>query len=124
MACERMVHFHAGSSERTSIFSEPDLMLKRVRERLPATIREIPLKIDVARHYHRPSGRLPSSGQNFLLDAGSGQVTELNDDDLFRALPISFVIFRIYSQDHRHDAELNLALNGVIGDNVDAKTNM
>lgn len=124
MACERMLHFHAGSSERTSIFSEPDLMLKRVRERLPATIREIPLKIDVARHYHRPSGRLPSSGQNFLLDAGSGQVTELNDDDLFRALPISFVIFRIYSQDHRHDAELNRALNAVIGDNVDAKTNM
>lgn len=124
MACERMLNFHTGSSERTSIFSEPDLMLRRVRERLPAEIREVPLKIDVARHYHRPSGRLPSSGQNFLLDSGSGNVQELHDDDLFRALPISFVIFRIYSQDHRNDAALNQALNSVLGDSTDAKTNM
>jgi HD superfamily phosphohydrolase len=124
MACERMLHFHTGTSERTSIFSERDLMLQRIRERLPADIRDIELRIDVARHYHRPSGRLPTSGQNFLLDAGSGSVHELHDDDLFRALPISFVIFRIYSQDHRHDAALNQALNAVLGDTTDAKTNM
>lgn len=124
MACERMLHFHSGTSERTTIFSERDLMLRRVRERLPAAIRDVPLKIDVARHYHRPSARLPTNGQNFLLDAASGEVQELHDDDLFRALPISFVIFRIYSQDHRHDAALNQALNAVLGEAADAKTNM
>src|SRR5262249_32855894 len=86
MAGERTVNLHASSSERTTIFAEPDLIIRRIRERLPVELREIPLKFDVARHYHRPSGRLPTSGQNFLLDVGTGSVQELHDDDLFRAL--------------------------------------
>ena len=124
MACERTLNFHSGTAERTTIFSEPDLVVRRVRERLPADLREIPLNIDVARHYHRPSGRLPAGGQNFLLDPAVGTPQELSDDDLFRALPISFCIFRIYSKDHLHDGVLNTALNGVLGEASDAKTNM
>ncbi|MCC7419414.1 MAG: HD domain-containing protein [Planctomycetaceae bacterium] len=124
MASERTINFHSATSERTSIFSEPDLVERRVRERLPEVIREIPLAIDVAKHYHRPSGRLPAGGQNYLLDPAVGVPQELHDDELFRSLPISFAIFRIYSKDHRHDAALNSALNSVIGDTVDARTNM
>ncbi len=124
MACERTLNFHSGTAERTTIFSEPDLVVRRVRERLPAEVRDIPLNIDVARHYHRPSGRLPAGGQNFLLDPAVGTPQELSDDDLFRALPISFCIFRIYSKDHRHDSDLNIALNAVLGEATDAKTNM
>lgn len=124
MACERTIHFHAGMSEQTTIFSEPELVERRVRRRLATPLREIPLKIDVARHYHRPSGRLPAGGQNFLLDPASGVPQELNDDELFRSLPISFSIFRIYAKDHTHDAELNTALNAVLGDVSDSKTNM
>jgi HD superfamily phosphohydrolase len=124
MACERTLNFHSGTAERTTIFSEPDLVLRRVRERLPQEWKEIPLNIDVARHYHRPSGRLPAGGQNFLLDPAVGTTQELSDDDLFRALPISFCIFRIYSKDHRHDSALNNALNSVLGEASDAKTNM
>ncbi|MCX7394172.1 MAG: HD domain-containing protein [Planctomycetales bacterium] len=124
MACERTLNFHSGSAERTSIISEPELVLKRVRERMPIELRSLPLKIDVAKHYHRPSGRLPAGGQNFLLDPASGAPQELSDDDLFRALPVSFCIFRIYSQDHRHDGMLDLALDAVLGEASDAKTNM
>jgi HD superfamily phosphohydrolase len=123
MACERTVNFHSAAGERMTIFSEPDLVLRRVREKLPREIRDIPLNIDVARHYHRPSGRLPAGGQNFLYDPGSG-IRELSDDELFRAIPVSFLIFRIYCQSHAHDAELNAALNSVLGDVLDAKTNM
>lgn len=124
MSCERTLNFHSGTAERTTIFSEPDLIVRRVRERLPADMKEIPLNIDVARHYHRPSGRLPAGGQNFLLDPAIGSTQELSDDELFRALPISFCIFRIYSKDHRYDAALNMALNGVLGEASDARTNM
>jgi hypothetical protein len=91
---------------------------------LPKAIADIPLRIDVARHYHRPSGRLPTGGQNFLFDPGQPQPVELSDDELFRALPVSFTIFRIYSQGHAHDKELHAALNAVLGDATDAKTNM
>jgi len=124
MACERTMHFHSGSAERTTIFSEPDLIERRLRDRLPEAIREIPLAIDVARHYHRPSGRLPAGGQNFLLDPAVGTPQELHDDELFRSLPISLSICRVYSKDHRHDAALSVALNAVLGEAADAPTNM
>ena len=124
MACERVLHFHDGNSDRASIFSEPELMEQRVRDSLPATCRDIPLRIDVARHYHRPSGRLPSGGQNFLLDPSVGTAQELNDDELFRHLPTSFLIFRLYSRDHKFDHELHNALALATGGVSDTKTNM
>lgn len=124
MACERTFHFHVGQAEQTTIFSEPDLVEKRIRAKLPPDLRDIEIKIDVARHYHRPSGRLPAGGQNFLLDPADGTPRELHDDELFRALPTSFSIFRVYSKDHRHDAALHAAVNAVLGAVADSKTNM
>ncbi|MDB4733323.1 HD domain-containing protein [Planctomicrobium sp.] len=124
MAVERTLNFHNSMAERMTIFSEPDLVLKRVRERLPEHLKEIQLKIDVAKHYHRPSGRLPAGGQNYLFDPGSNSAQELNDDELFKAIPISFLVFRIYCQTHENDPHLNAALNSVLGDAMDAKTNM
>lgn len=123
-ACERTVHFHSSSAESTTIFSEPKLIESRVRSKLAGHLRDIPLAVDVARHYHRPSGPLPAGGQNYLLDPAAGTPQELNDDELFRSLPVSFSIFRIYSKDHRHDAELYAALNAVLGEAGDTKTNM
>lgn len=124
MACEKSMFFHTGSAEQMSIFSEPDIVEKRVRERLPKEIQEIPLKVDVARHYHRPSGRLPAGGQNYLLDPAIGDAQELLDDELFRSVPTSFLIFRIYAQNHDHDHALNDSLGKMLGDAADAKTNM
>ncbi|RMG38271.1 MAG: HD domain-containing protein [Planctomycetota bacterium] len=124
MACERTIHFHSPHAERLSIFSEPELVTRRVRERLPDDIRDIPLRVDVAKHYHRPSGRLPAGGQNFVLDPAIGEPRELNDLELFRALPTSFLIFRIYARTHEYDEILNRALNAVLGEVTDAKTNM
>ena len=124
MACERTMNFHSATAENTSIFSEPRVVERRLREKLPPTCNDIPIKIDVARHYHRPSGRLPTHGQNFLLDPSCGLPQELDDNELFRSLPTSFVILRVYSTDHRHDSQLAAALNGLLGDVGDSKTNM
>ncbi|MEZ6042949.1 MAG: HD domain-containing protein [Planctomycetaceae bacterium] len=125
MACERTLHFHSGQAESTTIFSEPDLMERRIREHLPKSIQKIPLRIDVARHYHRPSARRPVGKQNYWYDPASGQSFELDDDELFRSLPTSFIIFRIYSRDHGHDKELSAALQKVSGGTGgDTKTNM
>ena len=111
-------------SEQTTIFSEPDLVEKRLRSNLPADDRDIPIRIDVAKHYHRPSARLPAGGQNYLLEPASPSPVELNDDELFRSLPVSFLVFRVYAQDHTHDTALNEALNKVLGATADTKTNM
>ncbi|MCP4785421.1 MAG: HD domain-containing protein [Fuerstiella sp.] len=125
MACERTMHFHDGQAESTTIFSEPDLVERRVREYLPNGLQDIPLRIDVAKHYHRPSARKPSGKQNFWFDPASGESHELDDDELFRSLPTSFIIFRIYSRDHGHDREISEALQKVAGGSGgDTKTNM
>ena len=124
MACERTMNFHTAGAARMTIFSEPDLVLKRVRERLPRDLQNMQLRYDVAQHYHRPSARLPVNGQNFLLDPALGAPRELSDDELFRQLPISFLVFRIYTQDHGQEGLLNAALNSALGDVMDAKTNM
>jgi HD superfamily phosphohydrolase len=124
MAVERTFNFHTTAAERMTIFSEPDRVLARVRERLAADVRDIPLNIDVARHYHRPSTRLPAGGQNFLFDPAFAEPQELHDDELFRALPLSFIVVRLYSRDHRHDAAVAAALNDALGEFSDARTNM
>ncbi len=59
-----------------------------------------------------------------MLDPAIGTPLVLSDDELFRSLPMSFSIFRIYSKSHENDAVLNAALNRVLGDAADAKTNM
>ena len=124
MCSERTINFHSSTAESTTIFSEPELVEKRLRRKLPAELSEMPLKFDVARHYHRPSGRLPAGGQNFMLDPSIGQPQELHDDELFRSLPTSFMLFRVYSTDHTHDAEVAQAMSDMLGDASDTKTNM
>ena len=54
MACEKSVHFQPGQAESASIFSAPELVEKRIRAQLPAELRDLELRVDVARHYHRP----------------------------------------------------------------------
>ena len=66
-ASGRSISTAARPSERRSIPSR-SLVEQRVRSRLPASPAAIPLRVDVARHYHRPSGRRPAGGQNFLLN--------------------------------------------------------
>ena len=124
MSCERMLNFHSSTAERMTIFSETDLVEKKVRQNLPKEIRDIPLKCDARKHYHRPRGKLPVGGQNYLYDPAHGGAVELHDDELFRQLPMSFLIFRIYSLNNKHDDQLNAALNQVLGDASDDKTNM
>jgi HD superfamily phosphohydrolase len=124
MAAERAMYFHSGQSEQTTIFSEPDVVEKRLRRKLPKEIRDVELKVDIARHYHRPSTKLPSGGQNFVFDPAEGAPRELNDYELFRELPLSFSICRIYARDHFHDSQIQKALVSLLGDSGDAKTNM
>ena len=124
MAAERAMYFHSGQSEQTTIFSEPEIVEKRLRRKLPKEIRDIELTVDIARHYHRPSTKLPAGGQNFVFDPAEGAPRELSDYELFRELPLSFSICRIYARDHSHDSQIQKALVSLLGDASDAKTNM
>jgi hypothetical protein len=115
MVCQRNLVFAAGDSERGSIFSEPDLVERRLRELLPADLRNLPLKVDIARHIYRPHTRGPARDQNYLYDSARAVVRPLVDNALFERLPVSHRVCRIYALSGDHDAELARALDHLIG---------
>jgi hypothetical protein len=125
MVVQRHLVFDAMNAERSSIFSRADVVEREVRAILPSHIKELPLKIDLARHVHRPDTRGPSEGQNFLYDPARGVPRALTDDQLFRQQPITHRICRIYAQNDQHAPELSAALDSLIGPgSADDLTNM
>jgi hypothetical protein len=123
MACERLIRFEPGQSELTSIFTEADLVERKVRAQLPPALRELPFRADVARHYHRPISSA-TARQNFVYEPATGQVRPLTEHEQFARLPVSFSLCRLYARDHSHDAELATALDRLLQAKGDDKTNM
>ncbi|QGJ70779.1 Deoxyguanosinetriphosphate triphosphohydrolase [Planctomycetales bacterium 10988] len=119
MACERTLVFGQGDSERTSIFQKPQFIEGALRDFLPEELKDLPLKIDVARHVHRPWTQGPATGQNFLYEQATGRVRPLTDSELFRRLPISYRICRVYAPSHEHDQALAAALNQLVSPSGD-----
>jgi HD superfamily phosphohydrolase len=125
MACERTVFFAPGEAERSSVLSNAGAFEAAVRAELPAALRDLPLRVDTARHVHRPGAHAPAAGQNFLFDPATGRIRSLDDRELFRRIAISFRICRVYALDDRHNAELAAALDRLTGaGGTDDVTNM
>ena len=125
MACERTRFFAVGETEQGSIFSSQRFVEQALRDRLPRELRDLPLRIDLARHVHRPGTRGPAAGQNFLYDAASGVTRALMDSELLRQIPLSSRICRVYTQHVGHDRELATALDSLLGtEHEDDRTNM
>ncbi|HET6881250.1 MAG TPA: HD domain-containing protein [Pirellulales bacterium] len=125
MACERTLFFSPGAAEASSLFSRPDFVERALRERLPADFRDMPLRIDLARHVHRPGTQGPAAGQNFLFDPARNETRELTTSELFRQVPLASRICRVYALDRRHDGALAAALDALVDPSMaDDATNM
>ena len=122
-ATERTVNFATARAERTSLFSTPDVLLELVRRQLPEDIADVELQVDLAQHYMRPSEQSATAHHNWLATA-TGQPGPLYRDDLFRQVPVSFAIFRIYARSREHRDPLARALDSLLGQHGDADTNM
>jgi hypothetical protein len=121
---QRHLVFGPGDSEAASIFSDRRLAEQALRNQLPPEIRELPMRIDIARHVHRPNTRGPAAGQNFFFDPAVG-VRPLTDDQLFRHLPLAHRICRVYAETDDHAALIAAALDRLIGPSgPDDVTNM
>jgi uncharacterized protein len=125
MACEQTVFFAPGEAEQGSVLSNEAAFEAAVRRQLPRELRDLPLRVDTARHVHRPGAHTPTAGQNFLYDSATGQIRSLDDRELFRRIAISYRICRIYAQDNRHNAELAAVLDRLThASGTDDATNM
>lgn len=125
MVCQRHLVFSENDAERSSIFSDPTLVEQSLRRLAEGQLEDVSLRVDIARHIFRPNTSGPSSGQNFLYDSSRDTVRPLTANQLFRRLPVSFRICRVYANDRDHAASVAASLDQLLGGPaIDDATNM
>jgi hypothetical protein len=110
---ERNLTFSASDSEQTSIFSDPEMVERRLRANMPPEMRDIELQIDLPRHIYRPHSGKASAGQNFLQRGATGEIRLLTDDQLFRQLPVTHRMCRVYLR-HGAPREQSVAVSAAL----------
>ena len=125
MICQRTLVYRPGDAEQASIFSNAKFVEQSLRSALPPQARDVALRVDLARHVHRPETRGPAAGQNFLFDPAWPSPRPLDDDMLFRSLPLAHRICRVYAENQQHALEITAAFDRLIGPgDADDLTNM
>jgi HD superfamily phosphohydrolase len=125
MIYQRQLIYSEGDSEQMSIFSDRTLVEHKLRQTLPAELRQLPLRVDIARSIHRPHTGGPAAGQNFLFDSSNGNVCPLVTHALYRRLPVSYRICRVYAESSDAAETIREAMNQLFGGaTADDVTNM
>ncbi|MBM3998319.1 MAG: HD domain-containing protein [Planctomycetes bacterium] len=124
LVCQRHLVFSEDDAEKSSIFSDSDMVAQLIRRQLPRETADAPLRVDIARHIFRPHTAGPSAGQNFMYDSAAGAIRPLIANQLFRRLPVSYRICRVYGESTELGAAVAAALDGLLGGTPDDPTNM
>jgi HD superfamily phosphohydrolase len=120
MACERTIPFEQGQSELASVFTDSNLVEQKVRALLPAGLRDLPFRADVARYQVSSSG----ARLNYIFEPASQEIFPLVEHSLIARLPVSFSLCRLYAHDDSHKGDLAAALDHLLQGRGDDKTNM
>jgi uncharacterized protein len=125
MVCQRNVSFAENQAESGSVFSSVRILRECIRDRLPHDLKTLPFQVDLAKHIHRPNTVGATAGMNYYFDSASGKIRSLTMHGLYRMLPISHTIVRIYAHDRQHEAFFAQVLDDLLGNAVeDDLTNM
>ncbi len=125
MVCQRNLSFGVDQVEASSIFSNNRLFAQSIRDRLPKGLETLPFQVDLARHIHRPHTFGATAGMNFYQDSSSDQIRPLTTHGLYKHLPISHTIARVYAQDAQHAQLLCNIVDAIVGQpSEDDATNM
>lgn len=125
MVCQRNISFSEGQSESSSVFSNPRILKECIQDKLPGDLKSQRFRVDLARHIHRPHTVGAASGLNFFYDSSNGKTSPLTTHGLYRRLPVSHTIARIYAADREHERLFAEILDGLLGSQaVDDLTNM
>ncbi len=125
MVCQRNLSFAENQAESSSVFSSVRILLECIRDRLPSDLKSLPFQVDLAKHIHRPNTVGATAGMNYYFDSSSGRIRSLTMHGLYRMLPISHTIVRIYAHDRQHETLFAQVLDDLLGNAVeDDLTNM
>jgi HD superfamily phosphohydrolase len=125
LAAETTALFFAGQREQTSVFADTEAFRRAIITCLPESLRTIPFEVDIARHLHRPDSHRPMATQNFQYDPTTDRIRSLDEEELFRHIPQSYRICRVYTKEKNHILPLAQALETLTQNaNFDDETNM
>jgi hypothetical protein len=88
-----------------------------VKSFLPARLRDVPFKIDMALQDPRPLNPLKMGDrQIYVFDPATGSVSEEPLSEILKYLPGKVAQCRIFATNHEHDAALALALKRALNE--------
>jgi uncharacterized protein len=87
----------------------------RLREHLPAGLRDIVFEVDVAAQESRAFNPMAETADILLYDPLEDRYQQSRVLDLFKRLPVRMTLFRIFAHDDAHRGALIRAANEVLG---------
>ncbi len=87
----------------------------QLRERLPASLRNITFEVDVAAQESRAFNPMTETADILFYDPLEDSYRQSRVLDLFKRLPVRMALFRIFGHDETHRHELIRAANDVLG---------
>jgi HD superfamily phosphohydrolase len=119
MAHEVMLDMH--QLQRGMDFMKAEEVEARVRQLLPAALRALPVKIDMALQDPRPLNPLAMGDrQIYIYDGASKCVSKERLTELFKYLPGKVAQCRVFATSHEHDGLLAEALEQALGEDTPA----
>jgi uncharacterized protein len=98
-------------------FLNADEVEKRVKQFLPASLRDFPFRIDMALQDPRPLNPLRMGDrQIYVFDGATGSVSEEPLTEILKYLPGKVAQCRIFAMTHDHDAALATALKRALNE--------
>ncbi len=103
------------SSTRVHKRFTPSILEDQIRKALPAPLRRMEFRVDMAHQDSRPINLLNMGGfQIFVYDPSTQKITKERLQTFFEYLPARMVQFRIYASNHDADSELAKAAETVL----------
>ena len=117
--------FDESDGEQASVFSRPEWVVQSIRSELGERANDLELRVDIARHIYRPHTAGPAKRQNFRYDSAHDRVRPLDSHQLYRHLPVSHRICRVYALSTECAGDVAQAMDRLLGPHcVDDVTNM
>jgi uncharacterized protein len=99
---------------------------KRIRSALPAALRSLTFRVDMATQDPRPENPFAmGKKQIHIFDPSTGEIAKESLAELFEFIPSKVVQFRVFALDHEHDQVLaEIAENTLKGQSASGKTSV
>ncbi|MHB8571340.1 MAG: HD domain-containing protein [Candidatus Dormibacteria bacterium] len=97
-------------------FGREDEYAERVRAHLPAALRSLDFRVDLASSDHRSLNPMADTGQVIVYDPGTGASEEMRTSEVLARMPVRTTLFRVFATGYEHREALALAARAALAD--------